>query len=111
MGGRPKGSRNKLGEVFLADLLADWEENGQKSIQMMRISDPVQYVKCVASILPKELNVNVSELEDLTDDELDQRIRNITAAIARLEGGSSQVGDGTGATPEDEPDSPVSSVH
>jgi hypothetical protein len=26
--GRPKGSRNKLGEQFLTDLYADWVENG-----------------------------------------------------------------------------------
>ena len=26
--GRPKGSRNKLGEAFIADLYAHWQENG-----------------------------------------------------------------------------------
>ncbi|MGO4449093.1 hypothetical protein AB4Y96_09210 [Phyllobacterium sp. TAF24] len=26
--GRPEGSRNKLGEQFLSDLLASWEANG-----------------------------------------------------------------------------------
>jgi hypothetical protein len=28
--GRPKGSRNKLGEDFVADLYADWQLHGRK---------------------------------------------------------------------------------
>ena len=32
-GGRPQGARAKLGEAFLADMHADWEENGKDVIQ------------------------------------------------------------------------------
>ncbi len=31
-GGRPKGSRNQLGEAFIADLYADWQANGAETI-------------------------------------------------------------------------------
>lgn len=31
--GRPRGSRNKLGEAFLADLHADWLVSGVEAIQ------------------------------------------------------------------------------
>ena len=31
--GRPKGSRNKLSEEFLADMFADWQEHGPDAIK------------------------------------------------------------------------------
>lgn len=80
-GGRTKGARNKLGEAFLSDMLADWEAHGPKVIETVRAEKPDQYLKVVASILPKEMNVRVSELEELSDDELDRRIRALADAI------------------------------
>ena len=53
--GRPKGARSKLGEAFLKELLVDWEQHGAKAIVDMREDKPADYVKVVASILPKEL--------------------------------------------------------
>lgn len=53
--GRPKGSRNKLCESFLAEVHKDWEKNGVKAVQKMRKQRPNEYVKMIASILPKEL--------------------------------------------------------
>jgi hypothetical protein len=68
--GRPKGSRNKLGEQFTQDMLADWEIHGAATIVKVRETKPDQYLKVVSSILPKELNVRINELDDLTDDQL-----------------------------------------
>lgn len=86
-GGRPKGSRNKLGEAFLSDLQADWEEHGIETITRVREEKPDQYLKVVASILPKELNVNVRDIDAMTNEELDDHIAQLAAAIERLEGG------------------------
>lgn len=72
-GGRPQGARAKLGEAFLSDVLSDWEENGKQVIQTVRTDKPDQYLKVVASILPKDLNVNVSSVDELTDAELIER--------------------------------------
>ncbi|MFN3169283.1 MAG: hypothetical protein ACE37E_01165 [Hyphomicrobiales bacterium] len=80
-GGRPKGSRNKLGEAFMADLYADWEEHGAATIETVRTEKPDQYLKVVASILPKDLNVNVNHFDDMADDELVERIRSLDDAI------------------------------
>lgn len=91
--GRPKGARNKLGEAFLNDFLEDWEENGAAAIQTMRAERPHEYVKVAASILPKELNVKVSEFDELTDDQLDKRIDALADAL-RLEIGASQASEG-----------------
>lgn len=80
--GRPKGARNKLGEEFLQDMLSDWEENGKVVIEAVRVEKPDQYLKVVASILPKELNVKVNELDDLTDEQLARQLRAIAAQLA-----------------------------
>ena len=68
--GRPKGSRNKLGEAFIQALQSDFEEHGEKVIETVRIEKPDQYLKVIASILPKELNVNTNALGEMSDDEL-----------------------------------------
>ena len=79
--GRPKGSRSKLGEAFIADMLADWEEHGADVIKKVRDEKPADYLKVVASILPKDLNVNINPVEELTDEQLIERIRQLDAAI------------------------------
>ena len=84
--GRPKGSRNKLGEAFIADMYADWSEHGTEVIAKVRDEKPDQYLKVVASILPQQLNVRVSEFDELSDEQLDTRIRSIARAL-ELEAG------------------------
>lgn len=77
--GRPKGSRNELAEAFLADLHADWVDYGATAIVDMREDKPAEYVKVVASILPKELKI--STVEELSDDELIARIRQLEQLV------------------------------
>src|SRR5262245_49592096 len=52
--GRPKGSRNKLGEDFLADLHEAWEKHGKRAIEKVAEARPDIFLKVVASVLPKE---------------------------------------------------------
>lgn len=56
--GRPKGARSKLGEALIDALLADFMTHGAKSITDMREARPGDYVKVLASILPKEVDVS-----------------------------------------------------
>lgn len=79
--GRPKGSRNKLGEAFVDALQEDFAKHGVKAIETVRTDKPEHYLKVIASILPKELNVNVNETDALTDDELIQRLRRLDDTI------------------------------
>lgn len=65
--GRPKGTRNKLGERFLEALLADFEqavaegsEAGRLAIAKMRDEKPNEYARMIASILPKEIEGNLN---------------------------------------------------
>lgn len=73
--GRPVGSRNKLGEAFVADIYNDWKINGVETIEKVRREKPDAYMKVIASILPKE--VNIKQLDDISDDELIARIRQL----------------------------------
>lgn len=100
--GRPKGARNKLGEAFLQDMLADWEQHGVKVIQTVRAERPDVYLKTVASILPQQLNVKVSEWDDLTDEQLDQRIASLARAL-ELEIGVSKAPGGAGQAQKGKP--------
>jgi Family of unknown function (DUF5681) len=77
--GRPKGSRNKLGEDFIAALHADFQEHGPATIKRAREQDPVAYIKIIAGLLPKE--VKVDDVRDLTDEQLDARIQHLAAEL------------------------------
>src|SRR5438105_2877872 len=66
--GRPKGSRNKLGEDLIAALHADFAVHGESVIAKVRDERPEQYLKVIASIIPKELHVKDLTLEDMSDD-------------------------------------------
>lgn len=79
--GRPKGSRNKLGEAFIAALHDDFQEHGIKAIETVRTEKPDQYLKVIASILPKDVNLNINQMDDMTDEQLIQRIRALDATI------------------------------
>jgi hypothetical protein len=59
-GGRPKGSRNKLGEAFIADLFSEWETSGVASLRRVSAMDPVAFVKVVASVIPAKLDATLN---------------------------------------------------
>lgn len=95
--GRPKGARHKLGEQFLAALQADFEKHGPETIEQVRIDRPQDYIKVIASLLPRDLNLNVNNLGEATDDELVQRLRDLESVIrpflATEGGGGDRAGD------------------
>lgn len=55
--GRPKGVRNKLGEAFVRALYEDFEKHGVAAVERVRDEKPGQYLKVIASLLPKEIEV------------------------------------------------------
>ena len=77
--GRKKGSRNKLGEAFIEALHDDFQAHGASTIARVREEDPTAYVKVCASLLPKELKIE--RMDDLSDEQLDQRIKQLAAVI------------------------------
>ncbi|MGA7451726.1 MAG: hypothetical protein WBW73_10790 [Rhodoplanes sp.] len=70
--GRPKGSRNRLGEEFLSDLYADWAEHGASVIAEVRERNPVAYLRTVAGLLPQQVGITSmrEDVRAMTDEEL-----------------------------------------
>lgn len=83
-GGRKKGSRNRLGEDFLKALHDDFKEHGVEAIQQVRSEKPDAYIKVIASILPKELDLNVNRYDDISDDQLRREFINAIAEARAL---------------------------
>lgn len=93
--GRPKGSKNKLQEDFLKDVLEAWETSGKAAIAAMIADKPGDFVKMVASLMPKEATLNINDTSDLTDDELAERIRALAAQLGPfLAGGTGGADEG-----------------
>lgn len=68
--GRPKGSRSKLGDDFLKLLAEDFQANGLEAIQRTRETKPEVYVKVVASLLPKQIEVKEGAFDGVSDEDL-----------------------------------------
>ena len=72
--GRPKGSRNKLSDAFLQALADDFEAHGKGVVEKVRTERPQDYLKIVASVMPKRMEVEdvgpPLRAADLSDDEL-----------------------------------------
>lgn len=62
-GGRPKGARARLGEDFLKALQDNFAKNGPETIETVRAEKPDQYLKVIASILPKELELSEETMQ------------------------------------------------
>jgi Family of unknown function (DUF5681) len=80
--GRPKGSRSKLSELFIADLYESWKTLGKPALLAAAWTDPVAYVRVVASLMPRELETTITPVtERMSDAQLE-------AIVARgIEGG------------------------
>jgi hypothetical protein len=52
--GRPKGSRNKLTEDFLADAYEQWQLHGSTALEAMATTEPAKFCQMIANLLPKE---------------------------------------------------------
>ena len=80
--GRKPGSRNRLQGAFVSALAKDFEEHGEGVIRIARIEKPVEYLRLIASIMPKEFIVSESELDTLGDDELAEALNIVRQARA-----------------------------
>ena len=90
--GRPSGARNKLGEQFLKALQEDFETHGVQAIQTVREDKPDQYLKVIASLMPRDVNLNINEAERLTDEQIITRLRKLNEILGPV---ISAYGDGS----------------
>jgi Family of unknown function (DUF5681) len=78
LAGRPKGSKNKLSEDFIGALYVDFQDHGAAAIAACRAEKPDVYVRVIASLLPKDVNLTTRNLDDLSDDQLMRKLAALT---------------------------------
>ncbi len=69
--GRAKGARNRIAYKLIEALERDFQEHGDEAVKIARIERPVEYLKIIASVIPKEFEIVDSRLTELSDEELD----------------------------------------
>ncbi len=69
--GRTKGARNRIAYKLIEALEKDFQEHGEEAVKIARIERPVEYLKIIASVIPKEFEIVDSRLNELSDEELD----------------------------------------
>lgn len=84
--GRPKGSRNKFAEEFIADYLADWEKHGKAALAKCRKVDVATYVRVAATLLPKDFNIttkmDAAQLDKLMETFTDEQLHAVITGLA-----------------------------
>jgi hypothetical protein len=97
--GRPKGARNRLGEAFIAALAGDFDKHGVTAIETVRTERPHEYLKVVASLLPKQVEIKEGAFDGLSDEELSALVVAARSALGAVGGG------GAGSDDQGEPQS------
>ncbi len=82
--GRPKGSRTRLQEFVIEMLDKDFREHGKDVLERVRAKWPQVYLTAVINLMPKQTQTEtVSQLEHLTDAELDLLERMLASERAK----------------------------
>jgi hypothetical protein len=58
--GRSRGSRNRLADAFIADLREVWEAHGIQALEKCALEEPSQFLRVIASLMPRDINLNVA---------------------------------------------------
>ena len=97
--GRRKGARHRISTALLEAIAKDFAEHGEEVVKITRIEKPVEYLRIVASLLPRELEITVGPLEQISDDELEKLIADARHKLIDITPGAG-VGEGAPASGE-----------
>ena len=107
IGGRAKGVKNRLSHAFLTALAEDFEQHGVEAIRICRVERPNEYLRVIAHLMPKELEVTVGPLQEISDVELEKLIEHARTKLIDL---TPNVGGGEDPASDREPVKLLSSV-
>lgn len=62
--GRQVGIRTRITEALLRDLEVGWREDGPAAIKKMATEHPSDFVKVMASLLPRDINITSDAFVD-----------------------------------------------
>jgi hypothetical protein len=80
--GRWPGSRNKIGSAFFSDLYDHWKTHGKGVIETVCNTHPAVYLRVVASVMPRTVEIKNEVLDQLTDDEIAELIAEVRQVLA-----------------------------
>jgi len=58
--GRPKGSRSKLAEDFVADFYDAWKRKGRTALDQMAEEDPSGFVRAAVQLMPRQVEADIN---------------------------------------------------
>ena len=108
-GGRRRGARHRISTALLEAIARDFEEHGEETVRITRVEKPVEYLRIVASLLPRELEITVGPLQEISDQELELLIEDARKQH-RLINVAPNVGSRVEETTDGEPPKLLSSV-
>jgi hypothetical protein len=65
-------------QAFVADLYDVWQAHGREVLEAARQQKPADWLRVIASILPRDINVS---LETMSDKELSKRVDQLTGSL------------------------------
>ena len=63
--GRPTGSRNRLAENFLEDLLGAYNKHGKAAIDRVAVNQPAEFLKIIVKLLPRKAEIEISAAHEI----------------------------------------------
>jgi hypothetical protein len=91
---KPVGLRDALAKKFIDTLTADFDRNCTTVIETLREDKVYDYLRIVVSLLPKEIVVDDSQLEEMPNDELAAVLTAVRSLIAARHAAPPAEGDG-----------------
>ena len=98
--GNPHGNRHRtrhlLNQEFMQALLLHFRSHGKKAIEKVARNQPAVYVKILALLVPREMQIeHTNRIKQMTDEEIEQAIEAIEEMLARRSGEAVKVIEGT----------------
>ena len=86
-----RAARNRLQGDFLREMADDFAAHGKSAIVTMRLEKPADYVRAIASLMPKELEIT-RPLDEVSDEDLNAAIIAVRAILAAQNSADSEGG-------------------
>ena len=98
--GNPHGNRHRtrhlLNQEFMQALLLHFRQHGKKAIEKVARNQPAVYVKILALLVPREMQIeHTNRIKQMTDEEIEQAIEAIQTMLAARAGEAVKVIEGT----------------
>jgi len=78
---KQKGARDRLSAAFLTAFAKDFEEHGEDVISKVREGEPATYLRIASTIIPKEIELATTPLDEWTDEELEKGLAVLKAQV------------------------------